>query len=163
MENENTTTTVPSQDTKSWWERQTGERLKASEKVFGIISLMIFLFVFYIALDANKYKTQVHVIEGEGKVGVNPTTTSLDFGDLSRGTTAMRAITITNDTSMPFFVSVLRLGSIGDLLKQDPNNFMLRKGEQKKMEFTVYMPASATVDQHYTGRIIVFKIPAPFL
>ena len=59
------------------------------EKILAVVLIIIFLAVFYIALDANKYSAQVLVIEGEGRVGVNPTTERLDFGDLSRGTSAI--------------------------------------------------------------------------
>ena len=98
-------------------------------------------------LDANKYAAQVRTIEGEGKVGVNPTTERLDFGDLSRGTSAVRTVTVKNDTFMPFFVSVIKLGAISDFIKQEKNNFVLRRGDEAKMEMTVYMPASAEIDQ----------------
>lgn len=151
------------QSEASWWERKTGEKLKLSEKIAGVFFLLVFLFVFYVTLDANKYAAQVRTIEGEGKVGVNPTTERLDFGDLSRGTSAVRTVTIKNDTRMPFFVAVVRLGGTSDLMKQDQNNFMVRRGEEKKIEFTVYMPASAEIDRLYTGRVYLFKIPAPFL
>ncbi|HLD86233.1 MAG TPA: hypothetical protein VJA28_02155 [Patescibacteria group bacterium] len=147
---------------RRWWQGQVKQKLTLGEKIAAGIILVIFLFVFYITLDANKYAAQVRTIEGEGKVGVNPTTERLDFGDLSRGTSAVRTVTVKNDTVVPFFVSVIKLGAISDLIKQEQNNFVLRKGEERKMEMTVYMPASAEIDHLYTGRVFVFKIPAPF-
>ena len=147
---------------KSWWERKTGEKLKVSEKIAGIIFLVIFLLVFYVTLDANKYAAVVRAIEGEGKVGINPTTERLDFGDLSRGTSAVRTVTVKNDTPMPFFVTVVRMGEIRGLTKMEKNNFVLHKGEEQQLNFTVYMPASAEIDHIYKGRVFVFKIPAPF-
>ena len=146
-----------------WWEHMTGEKLKRSEKIAGVIFLVIFLFVFYVTLDANKYAAQVRTIEGEGKVGVNPTTEKLDFGDLSPGTSAVRTVTVKNETSVPFFVAVVKVGSIRTLVKLSENNFMLREGEEREMGFTVYMPPSAQIDKLYTGRVFLFKIPAPFL
>ena len=68
--------------------------MKRGEKILAVVLVIVFLFVFYIALDANKYQATVHVIEGEGKVGVNPTTERLDFGDLSPGTSAIRRVDI---------------------------------------------------------------------
>ncbi|MEK7630862.1 MAG: hypothetical protein AAB417_02450 [Patescibacteria group bacterium] len=147
---------------KGWWERKTGEKLKTHEKILGIIFLVVFLFVFYVTLDANKYQAEVRVIEGQGRVGVNPTTEKLDFGDLSQGTRSARTVTINNSTPVPMFVSVLRLGSISGLMTLEKNNFILRKGQEQQVEFTVYMPASAPVGTKYTGRVFVFKIPAPF-
>src|SRR3989344_3795766 len=147
---------------KGWWERKTGEKLKVSEKIAGVIFLVIFLLVFYVTLDANKYGAVVRAIEGEGKVGINPTTERLDFGDLSRGTSAVRKVTVKNDTPMQFFVTVIRIGEIRGLTKMEKNNFVLRKGEEQQLKFTVYMPASAEIDHIYKGRVFVFKIPAPF-
>ena len=145
-----------------WWERKTGEKLKVSEKIVGIIFLVIFLLVFYVTLDSNKYAAIVRAIEGEGKVGINPTTERLDFGDLSRGTSAVRTVTVKNDTPMPFFVTVIRIGEIRGLTKMEKNNFVLHKGEEQQLNFTVYMLASAEIGHIYKGRVFVFKIPAPF-
>jgi hypothetical protein len=147
---------------QSWWERKTGEKLKLSEKIGGALFLLVFLFVFYITLDANKYAAQVKVVEGEGRVGVNPTSELLDFGDLSRGTQAVRTVTVSNESFMPFFVSAWRFGGISGLMDLDMNNFLLRKGTEEELNFNVYMPASAQTDRVYTGRVLVFKIPAPF-
>ena len=146
---------------RHWWQSQVKQKLTLGEKIAAWVILITFLLVFYVTLDANKYAAQVRTIEGEGKVGVNPTTERLDFGDLSRGTSAVRTVTVKNDTFVPFFVSVIKLGAISDLIKQEQNNFVLRKGQERKMEFTVYMPASAEIDRLYTGRVFVFKIPAP--
>ena len=52
-----------------WW-----NGLKRTGKIASIILAAVFLFLFYVALDANKYQALVHVVEGEGRVGVNPTT-----------------------------------------------------------------------------------------
>src|SRR3989344_3525627 len=93
-----------------WWERKTGEKLKRSEKIAGIIFLVVFLLVFYVTLDANKYGAVVRAIEGAGKVGINPTTERLDFGDLSRGPSAVRTVTVKKATPMPLFVTVVRRG-----------------------------------------------------
>lgn len=133
-----------------------------AEKLLAIILAVVFLFIFYIALDANKYSAQVIVIEGKGKVGVNPTTERLDFGDLSPGTSAVRRVDITNRTPVPVYVAVLRFGSINDLMKLNKSFFTLRARSSDKIEFTVYMPASAPIGDKLTGRIFIFKIPGPW-
>lgn len=142
-----------------WWKGVAAEPMKTREKVIGIILLIVFLFVFYLTLDANKYRTLVHVIEGEGKVGINPTAEALDFGDLSRGTSAVRRVAIRNGTFMPMHVISWRTGGIADLIKVDKNFFTMKPGEETKIEFTVYMPASAPIETDYTGRVFLFKIP----
>lgn len=144
---------------KSWWKGITAKPMKTSEKVIGIILIIVFLFVFYLTLDANKYRALVHVIEGEGKVGINPTDEALDFGDLSRGTSAVRRVNVKNGTFMPMYIISWETGGIGDLMKLDKNFFKLNPKEETKLEYTVYMPASAPIDSDFTGRVYLFKIP----
>jgi len=134
-------------------------RLSRGEKVVTVIMLVIFLSVFYITLDANKYRATVRVIEGEGKVGVNPTTEVLDFGDLSPGTSAVRRVDIQNGTPIPMWVAVVRTGAINDLMKLDKNYFVVPGNSGAKIEFTVYMPASAPIGETMDGRVMLFKIP----
>ncbi len=69
--------------------------------VWVIISLIALVLIVQVAV-ADRYSAQVLVIEGEKKVGVNPTTEKLDFGDLSADTSATRFVTLTaggSDTS----------------------------------------------------------------
>lgn len=143
-------------------EKVAGRPVSVLEKSITIVLIVIFLFAFYLALDANKYSAQVVVIEGEGKVGVNPTDESLDFGDMSPGTTAVRRISLQNGTAIPVYVAVFRLGSINDLMKLDKNFFTLKGNESTKLEFTTYMPASAPVGDTLSGRVFIFKIPGPW-
>lgn len=142
-----------------WWQKKTGEPLKKSEKVLAIVFLVIFLFVFYVTIDANKYDIQVNVIGGESIAGVNPTTESLDFGDLSRGSTVIRRVEIQNGTFMPVFVVVVKTGSISSLIDVDDSYFKLSPGEETKIEFKNFIPASAEVGRKYDGRVYLFKIP----
>jgi len=133
--------------------------LSLFQKIVVWALVIVFLFVFYVVLDANKYRAQVRVIEGEGRAGVNPTTASLDFGDLSRGVTAVRRVNIVNGTFVPMFVTIVRTGSITDLVDVSKNNFKLKPGEETRIEFSNYIPASAEIGKIYTGRVYIFKIP----
>lgn len=133
--------------------------LSVIEKIIYGIVLILFLFLFYITLDANKYRATVRAIEGKGKVGVNPTDEVLDFGDLSPGTSAVRKIDIQNKTFIPFYVIIVDTGKISDLTKKDKNFFTVSKGKNEKVEFSIYMPASAPIDKTLNGKVYVFKIP----
>ena len=135
---------------------------KTKEKVIGVILIIIFLCVFYLTLDANKFKAVVHVVEGESVIGLNPTTERLDFGDLSRGTSAVRRVSIKNETrlKLPMRVAMFKLGGISGLMDIDKNFFKLKAGEEAEINFTVYMPASAEIDKIYDGRVYLFKIPS---
>ena len=142
---------------KAWW-----KSLKVLEKIVLIAITAVFLVVFSITLDANKYRATVHVIAGQGKVGINPTTEALDFGDISPGTSAIRRVDITNGTPIPFFVIIVPLGSISDLMKTSQNFFTVKGRTTTKVEFNVFMPASAPINQTFNGRVFLFKIPGPW-
>ena len=137
----------------------TKKRLSLIDKIILFILLLVFLFAFYVALDANKYKALVRVVAGSDKVGVNPTDQALDFGDLSRGTSAVRRVSIENGTSLPLYVFAVRTGDIRTLIKLDKNYFRLAPHTSDKMEFSIYMPASAEIDREYDGRVYLFKVP----
>lgn len=141
------------------WLDFSGEPLKLWHKIIIGFLAAVFAFAFYITLDANKYPAMVRVVEGEGKIGVNPTDKVLDFGDLSRGTSAVRRVELSNNTPLKMYVVVWKTGEISDLVEIDRNFFTLAPKETVKINFTAYMPASAQIDHIYKGRVYIFKIP----
>lgn len=142
-----------------WLERQAGRSLSLFDKSLLWVLALVLVFLAYVSLDANKYPALVRVIEGEGRVGVNPTDEALDFGDLSRGTAAVRRVTINNNTPIPMFIVAFKTGSIRTLMKLDQNYFRLAPRTEEQINFTTYMPASAVVGDTYGGRVFLFKIP----
>lgn len=140
-------------------ENKEKRKMMLSDKIIAAVLIVFFIFVFYIVLDANKYRATVRVVPGEGTVGINPSTTSLDFGDLSRGTSAVRRVALKNGTNLPMYVMVFKIGSISDLVDISKNNFKLKPKSEEKIEFTVFIPASAEIDKTYSGRVYLFKIP----
>ncbi|MCK5459965.1 hypothetical protein KAI52_02535 [Candidatus Parcubacteria bacterium] len=125
--------------------------------IWAIIGVLIFIIIVQVAI-ADKYSAQVLVIEGEKKVGVNPTDERLDFGDLSADTSATRYVTL-NAGGIDTFIFVLKFGSIAELVKLSENNFTMKKGDEKKLEFSLYMPVSAPIGEKYTGFVWIFKLP----
>ncbi len=125
--------------------------------IWGLVVLILFVALIQISV-ADKYSAQVLVIEGEKKVGVNPTAEKLDFGDLSADTTAARFITL-NAGGIDTYIFVWKFGSIAELIKLDKNNFTIKKGQTEKLEFSLYMPPSAPIGNKYTGYVWIFKIP----
>jgi len=124
---------------------------------YGLIILILLLVAVQVAI-AERYQAQVQVIEGEKKVGVNPTTEMLDFGDLSADTSATRLVTM-KAGGMDTFVHITKVGGISDLIKVSENNFTMKKGDEKKIEFAMYMPKSAPVGKWYKGWVMIFKVP----
>ncbi|MBI5816879.1 MAG: hypothetical protein HZB09_00435 [Candidatus Yonathbacteria bacterium] len=145
--------------TKDRIEITAGRSIKTSDKIIGGILIVVFLFLFYIVLDANKYAATLRVIDGQGRVGVNPLPDSLDFGDLSRGTSAIRKVDLSNGTAMPMYVVIVKTGTFSDLVAVSENNFKLLPQTKRKIEFAAYVPASAEIDKIYNGRVYLFKIP----
>ncbi len=145
-------------ETKPVEVKKSKKKMSFGKKITWIvIAIILFIVIVQVAV-ADKYSAQVLVIEGEKKVGVNPTEERLDFGDLSADTSATRYVTL-NAGGMDTYVYVLKFGSIAELIKLSENNFTMSQGDEKKLEFTLYMPPSAPVGEKYTGRVWIFKIP----
>lgn len=125
------------------------------------IGLLIALFVvlFYIALDANKYQAQARVVSGADVIGLNPTTESLDFGDLARGNRMVRTVILENNSPLPLYAVIVKTGSVSELMEISDNFFTLNPGETKRVEFNAYIPASAEIDHVYDGRVYLVKLP----
>jgi cell division protein FtsL len=134
------------------------KKMSLGKKIMWIVIAVLVFVIAVQILVADKYQAQVIVIEGEKKVGVNPTTEKLDFGDLSADTSATRYVTL-NAGGVGTYVYVFQFGSIAELVKLSENSFTMQKGDEKKLEFTLYMPPSAPVGEKYTGRVWIFKIP----
>jgi hypothetical protein len=132
--------------------------ISLGKKIIKALAVLIIVLAAIQVVIADKYRAQVLVIEGDKKVGVNPTTEMLDFGDLSGDTSATRLITMTAG-GMDTYVHVMKFGSIAELIKLSENDFTMKKGDTKKLEFAMYMPPSAPKGEKYTGNVWIFKIP----
>jgi len=128
-------------------------------KVIILFVLLIFVWVGVVQyMAADKYSAVVKV-QKEGKgVGVNPTTENLDFGDLPKGNSLMRFVTIENSGKVDVYVKIIKTGSIADLIKISRNDFILSSGDSEKIELLLEMPISAD-KEGYKGKVIIFKLP----
>ena len=149
----------PLRETATEQREQDSKKCKKTFKkiMWIIVAVLAFVIIVQVAV-ADKYSAQVLVIEGEKKVGVNPTDEKLDFGDLSADTSATRYVTLSAG-GVNAFVSVFKFGSISELVKLSENNFTMKKGDEKKLEFSLYMPLSAPIGEKYTGYVWIFKLP----
>ncbi|MDP3900570.1 MAG: hypothetical protein Q8Q23_05855 [bacterium] len=129
-----------------------------TKKVWRGFALFIAFIIIVQIVVADKYDTQVLVIEGNRAVGVNPTTESLDFGDMSADKSVTRFINL-QAAGVDTFISVWKFGSIAELIKLNKNNFTMKEGDSEKLEFSLYMPPSAPVGETYTGSVWIFKLP----
>lgn len=122
-----------------------------------VVVMLILMFVAVQYLNASRYDALVQVIK-EDRIGVNPTGEKLDFGDLPRNKDAVRKVTLVSSGSVASFVIVWKYGAISDFLKVSENNFTLKAGETKELEFSVHIPDSADY-KYYRGKVTIFRIP----
>ncbi len=128
-------------------------------KTIIIVILAFFLWFLLVQLfNADKHLAIVNVIEGEGKVGLNPLPINLDFGDLSRNTSAKRLIKLENKGRFRVFVVGFKVGEISDLIETNTNFFVMSPGTSQEIEYTIMIPPSAPIKM-YKGYIWILKIP----
>lgn len=132
------------------------------KKIIKIITYIVVLLLIWIAtiqyMSADKYDAVVNVLEQNEKVGINPTSDKLDYGDLPKGKRMSRSIIIENNGDMNIYVMILKTGNISELIEISKNNFVLNSGDNEKIELPLELPISANKDK-YDGKIIIFKIP----
>ncbi len=121
------------------------------------IALVVWLLAVQVFAADNFYAV-VHSVKTADKVGVNPTATALDFGDMSPNTAAKRYVDVENKSNSAKFVHVTMIGGIRNLITLSKNNFDLAPGAKERLEFLLTMPPSAD-KEHYKGRVLVFKWP----
>jgi hypothetical protein len=139
--------------------RQAQGRTPLWRKIAWIIVIIILIVAAVQVVLAQKYKATVLVIEGEKKVGVNPTTEVLDFGDLSHDTSATRTVTLKSGGGNGAYIWIMKFGTLSDLIKISDSKIYLKPGEERKVEFSVYMPVSAKTGQRMNAYVWMFKIP----
>ena len=139
--------------------KMTPKKFLKMTALFIVFLIAWFAAVQYIAAD--KYEAVVKVMEEGGKIGVNPMTERLDYGDLPKGNASTRFITIENNGDMDIYVAIIKYGGIAELIKINRNNFVLNPGEKEKLELPLEMPISADKES-YEGKVIIFKLPKLF-
>jgi len=105
------------------------------------------------------YSVQVVAKEKGSTIGFAPFTDRVDFGDIPQGSTIIRSITLENQGSVPNYIRVFIMGSVGAFIKVEPDSFTLEAGEKQEIELELTMPASAEPEKKFTGRIIILQLP----
>jgi len=140
-------------------EAKKGNRIKKRiKKILIALGMILIIFVGVEFISAAKYKTMVVVTDKQGTVGINPLTDSLDFGELSKGSSASRFVTLKSQGKISTFIIVVITGGIKDLIEVDKNYFTLSGGEEQKIDFHLNIPISADKEK-YQGRVFIFRLP----
>ena len=131
-------------------------------KLIGLIVVLAIIWLIAIqVMAAQTWDMVVVVKEEENIMGVNPLAENLDFGDLSRNLGATRLVTLKNDSKSNRYILVWLRGEINDMVDLNKNNFVLKPGEEVKLEFTIQIPPSAE-PRIYKGKATIFRWPKPF-
>jgi len=128
--------------------------------------LIIFFAVFaglagFAAANASAYKMAVNIIDEMDAIGVNPTTSTLDFGNLPRNNGAVRYITVSNSGKIPVYLMILKYGGLSDLVKVNKSFLTINPGEEEKLSFMLSIPSSARTKKYF-GNVLIFHFPKFF-
>ncbi len=102
-------------------------------------------------VQIEKYKMDVNITDNE-KIGINVDNDAFHFGSLGVRGIVAREFKI-HQTEEDVLVRIIKRGEMA-LWVSNPNNFIVRKGEEKTIEFTLSVPVGMPVG-YYTGEIIV--------
>jgi hypothetical protein len=122
----------------------------------GVVLLLVVTFLFQ-ALTI--YSAQAVVKETGSPVGIAPFTDRIDFGDIPQGAIVGRTLLMENAGVVPNQINIFVIGNIGDLVKVEPSSLNLEPGESAEVELELTMPASATPEKKYTGRVFILRLP----
>jgi hypothetical protein len=147
---------------RRWWDAVRGRlhfpRLTRWRLVaIGVIAMILLAWSGVAVSSTTMYSATV-LVTGEGAIGLPPPTDTLDFGDLSAGLNMTRKMTLTNDGHFDSYVAIIVTGGIRDFLSVSDAFFVLDKGEERTVEFTVRPPINAG-EKRYSGRVFIVRMP----
>ena len=106
------------------------------------VAVVLVLVITFVVQAMTIYSAQV-VAKGEGSsIGMAPFTDRVDFGDVPQGSTMTKTISLENEGTVPNYIRVFIVGSIGVMVDIQPNSFTLEAGESREVELELTMPAS---------------------
>ena len=123
------------------------------------LGVLVVLVATFLVQAMTIYDSQVIVKEKGSPIGIAPFTDRIDFGDIPQGSGVAKTLILENRGTVPNQVTILVIGGIGDLVKVEPGSLTLEAGETAEVEFRLTMPASATPEKKYTGKVIVLRLP----
>jgi hypothetical protein len=135
--------------------------MKLKKRYIALILVLVVLVLaaVYLARGISWYSAQVIAKEAGSPTLFAPFPDRLDFGEVAQGGSEIRTISLENSGGASVYVKVFILGSIGGLVKIEPNSFSLKQGESQDIRLTLGMPASATLEKKFSGRVIILRFP----
>jgi len=125
--------------------------------VLFVIILLLGIFLFSSLIDyvsvLEKQKLYARVIVSD-KIGIDINGSALIFGSVVPGGSASRGLDIRNDHNQEVQIEIYIKGDISDFMKVSENDFILVRGESRKVEFSVAVPRGVEYGV-YEGEVIV--------
>ena len=126
--------------------------------IFAAAAILVLAVTFFLQAMTT-YSSQVIVAEADGAIGMAPFTDRIDFGDVPQGATISKTLILENQGTAPNHIKVFMIGGIGDLVEIEPTSLTVEPGETVEVNFRLTMPASATPEKKFTGRVFVLRLP----
>ena len=123
------------------------------------VGVVLVLAIVFFVQATTIYSSQVIAKEAGSAIGIAPFTDRIDFGDIPQGNTVSKVITLENEGTVPNYIRVFIMGSIGSLVEVEPSSFTLEEGESQDVELTLTMPASAEPEKKFSGRVFILRLP----
>jgi len=127
--------------------------------VIAVVAVVLLIVALFFAQSVSWYSAQVVAKEGGSPIGFAPFTDRLDFGEIPAGGVITRKLTLENNSSIDNYIVIFIMGGVGDLVSIEPSSFTLREGETREVDFKLFMPASATPDQVFSGNVVIMRFP----
>ena len=126
---------------------------------FIALGVLLVLAGTFLVQATTIYDSQVIVKEAGSPIGIAPFTDRIDFGDIPQGSAVGKTLVLENVGAVPNYITIFIIGGISDLVEIEPSSFSLEAGESQEVDFRLLMPASATPEKKYSGKVIVLRLP----
>ena len=126
---------------------------------FIALGVLLVLAVSFLFQALTIYDSQVIAKEAGEAIGIAPFTDRIDFGDIPQGSAVGKTLVLENRGAVPNQVNIFVIGGIGDLVKVEPGSLTLEVGETREVNFQLTMPASATPEKKYSGKVLILRLP----
>ena len=122
-------------------------------------AMLVILAAVILAQALTIYPSQVIAKAAGDPIGIAPFTDRVDFGDVPQGMTVTKEISLENEGSVPNYILVFITGSVGSLVTVEPSSLTLEEGESQDIMLQLTMPASATPEKKFSGRVFILRLP----
>lgn len=123
----------------------------------GLISVLFTAFAYQSYFVKAVKTTPIRVSVTVSTVGFDVTTERMDFGQVPRGGSGEREVSIGNNDLEPVRIQIKVKGDLADWLGVSDNLFILEPDESRQITTTLNVPNNVELAQ-YTGELFVYYL-----